>query len=167
MTKRECVSKPVFMSFLFFPFVLFYISLVLYSFQLSFKLFYHICFINCSSKWIFFQAHVFQFSRASFEMKFVCSQALNTPSPLCWFDYSMFFDRVCASFWSWAFFWMRLNEWKVYLLVCFTFLLYFFSFGFSVPIWCLIFIWSCVANFLRLKLQVFSFMQVLCQSLAS
>lgn len=68
--------------------------------------------------------------------------------------FNVLWSSVCI-FLILSFFWMRLNEWKVYLLVCFSFLLYFFSFGFSVPIWCLIFIWSCVANFLPLKLQVF------------
>lgn len=73
--------------------ILFFLNLYLFSnshlpfsfLSLSLSCYYHDCFLNCSTKWIFkrmfFNSHVL-----ILKWKFVCYGAPNTPCPLCWFD---------------------------------------------------------------------------------
>ena len=81
MTKRQSFLKFFFsklISILQQPSPLFF-------FSLSVSCYYHDCFLNCSTKWIFkrmfFNSHVL-----ILKWKFVCYGAPNTPCPLCWFD---------------------------------------------------------------------------------
>ena len=152
MTKRECVSKPVILpiALLSFPSIFFSISPWLcISFQLPFKFFYHIYFISCSTKWIFFSSACFPILTCFFWNEICVLMHTKYPkSTLLIWPFQCSFFWVCASFWSWTFFsWMRLNEWKVYLLAGFTFLLYFFHW-ITCSYLMFSFYLNCLANFL-------------------